>query len=115
MPAPSGPRQISTRTSPARSRSGPWLLIAAIAARPRVNTRAGPAAGATAPGPPPPRAPPPPPPPPVEEPAGRVARHAQAALVEQPQPAQVQHDLGDAAREEGAHGRGRAVRQRVHA
>ena len=42
MPAPSGPRQISTITSPGFTRSGPVLLMAAIAARSVVNTRAGP-------------------------------------------------------------------------
>ena len=33
---------MSTMTSPGLTRSGPWLLMAAIAARSRVNTRAGP-------------------------------------------------------------------------
>src|SRR6516164_8025684 len=42
MPVPIGPRQMRTSTSPGLSASGPWLLMARIAARSLVKTRAGP-------------------------------------------------------------------------
>ena len=42
MPVPAGPQPASTTTSPAFTASGPCDLMAAMAARSLVNTRAGP-------------------------------------------------------------------------
>src|SRR5437870_7617150 len=167
MPAPRGPRQMSTMTSPGWTRPGPWLLMAAIAARSRVNTRAGPTlryrpSGPTTDGygraldhgslrgqvPSGERYRASQPPalcplrvhddlvrvdavdgaqpiserlsplgafPPVEDRPEPLAGDRKAALVQQPLASQVEHDLGDAAREEHADGGmvPRAVRKHV--
>src|SRR5207247_1108553 len=85
MPAPSGPRQIRTRTSPDLIRSGPWLLIAAMAARSVVNTRAGPS---------------------LREGAHRpFARRGQGLEVAEVEAPGVEHHLGDATGHEQPDGR----------
>src|SRR5207237_472214 len=89
IPAPIGPRQTRTTTSPGRTGSGPRPLIAARA-----------------------------PPgflPPVEDASERLARDGETALFQKAEPAQVKHHFRSAAGEEDVDGRmvARPVGKRV--